>query len=287
MNEGWTTSEYAIIATSKSYHDALAAVGLAGMLECPVLITDPSSLSSATESVLSSKQVKKAIIVGGVQAVSDDVATQVKALGISVKRVAGNNAAGTAREIYKYGKDVSGDWGSDAIIATCDSFQDALSIAPYAYANKAPIFLTMPGQKVLSDNIYATVKNAEFKRTIIVGGTEAVKGSVDAMLDNPVRLAGNNAYSTSKKIADFCISQGMTAAHMGVATGRSYYDALSGAALCGQNNSILILADDGNSNNIAKVVAPNKDVLEESCYVFGGEQAISKTVFSALETASK
>ncbi len=287
VNEGWDTSEYAILATSKGYQDALASVGLAGMLECPVLITDPSALSGTTKAVLGAKQVKKVIIVGGEQAVSAAVAKQVAALGISVKRVAGATAAGTARAIYKYGKDISGDWGSDAIVATCDSYQDALSIAPYAYAKKAPIFLTSAGKKELSDNIYDMVKNAEFKRTIIVGGTAAVKGTMDSKLDNPVRLAGNTAYGTSKKVAEFCLKEGMSVAHMGVATGRSYYDALSGAALCGKMNSVIILADDGHLDNISGVVGKNKAQLQENCYVFGGPNAVSDTVYKAIEAASK
>ena len=102
------------------------------------------------------------------------------------------------------------------------------------------------------------------------------------------RLWGNTAYGTSRKIADFCIKEGnMTAAHMGVATGRSYYDALAGAALCGKKNSVLILADDGNSNNVDNVVKPNKKALEKSCYVFGGKAAVSETVYNKVLTASK
>ena len=79
----------------------------------------------------------------------------------------------------------------------------------------------------------------------------------------------------------------MSAAHMGVATGRSYYDALAGAALCGKQNSILVLADDKNSNNIDKVVKVRKDALVPNCYIFGGKAALSESVEKKLEAASK
>ena len=78
----------------------------------------------------------------------------------------------------------------------------------------------------------------------------------------------------------------MTAAHMGVATGRSYYDALAGAALCGKNNSILILADDGNSNTVDNVVKPHKGEMQQNCYVFGGKAAVSETVWNKILKAS-
>ena len=78
----------------------------------------------------------------------------------------------------------------------------------------------------------------------------------------------------------------MTAEHVGVATGRSYQDALCGAALCGLNNSILVLADDKNSTNINNVIAKNKASLSE-CYVFGGDSAVSVSVFSKLIAVSE
>ncbi len=290
VDEGWKSSEYAVVATTKGYQDALAASGLAGLLDCPVLMTKPDSLTPATSTLLVSKKVKKVVVVGGTQAVSDAVVAQIGKLGISVDRVAGNTAIGTANKIYDYGKTV-GTWGSDAIVATAGSYQDALSIAPYAYAKATPIFLAGGGKGgeggTLTSGTLSRMKAAGFTRTIITGGTAAVASSVDGQVAGPVRLAGNTSYGTCRKIADFCLAQGMTAAHMGVATGRGYQDALAGAALLGSKNSILILADDGNSNNVAKVIAPHKAALQENCYVFGGTGAVSETVYAAVEAASK
>ena len=61
----------------------------------------------------------------------------------------------------------------------------------------------------------------------------------------------------------------------------------AGAALCGKKNSVLILADDGNSNTVDNVVKPNKKALEKSCYIFGGKTAVSETVYNKVLTASK
>ncbi len=291
VNEGWEKSEYAIVATNRSYHDALSASGLAGLLECPVLITAPDALSAQTEALLVSKKVGRVVIVGGTNAVSSAVESRIKALGASVDRVGGGTAVGTANKIYEYGKTVNGGWGSDRIVATAGSYQDALSIAPYAYAKKAPIFLAQAKDGMLSEKTAKMLKAGTFARTIIVGGTAAVSSKAEEQVEKPgvflERLAGNTAYGTCRRIAEFCLSEGMTAAHMGVATGRSYHDALVGAALCGKNNSILILADDKNSNNAAKVVRPHKADLQKDCYIFGGTMAVSAPVERAVKAVSE
>ncbi len=286
VNNGWTTSDYAIVATNKGYQDALSATALAGLLDCPVLMTDPSSLSSQTKSLITSKGVKNVIIVGGESAVTPAVETQLKALsGVSVSRIAGGTAPTTARKVYKEGLNYGG-WGSDAIVATVDSFQDALSVAPYAYAKKAPIFLTDLKAGTLGSATADLIKNGGFTRTVIVGGTSAVKSTVESQVVNPVRKSGGTAYTTCKAIDNFCLENGMEATYAGVATGKTYQDALCGAALCGKNNSILVLADDKNSTNVNGVIAKNKSALKGS-YIFGGNAAVSDAVANAIAAASK
>ena len=284
VNEGWKSSEYAIVATSQGYHDALSASGLAGLLKAPVMLTPKDELSNVTRNLIKGKQVKKVIVVGGVDAVSDKVLSQIQELGVFVKRVAGGTAASTARAIYEEGFE-HGGWGSDAMLATSKTYQDALSIAPFAYAKKAPVFLT-DLNKTTAGTATLSLLNG-FSRTIVAGGEKAVAESVGAQVPGVVRLAGGTAYGTCRAVAAFCLQNGMTAAHAGVATGRSYQDALCGAALCGKNNSIIVLADAKNSTNVGNVVKKNKAQLRSSCYVFGGTQAVSARVYASIEAVSK
>ena len=287
VNEGWKQSDYAIVATTNGYYDALSASGLAGLLDCPILMTAPTSLTDATAKLITAKKVKNVIVVGGTPAVSDNVFNQIKKLGVSVERVAGGTAIGTANKIYERGKKVKDGWDTDAIVATASGYQDALSIAPYAYAKKAPIFLASGKPGTLTNSTAKLLKTGGFKRTIITGSEVAVAKSVESQVTGAKRLGGGTAYGTSRKIADFAISQGMEAAHMGVATSQSYYDALAGAALCGKMNSVLILADDGNNKNVDNVVKVYKDKLEKSCYIFGGTSAVSTSVENKIKAASK
>ena len=295
VNEGWESSEWAVIATSQGYQDALAASALAGLLNnAPVLLTPSNELSNVTKNLLVNKGVKKAIIVGGTSAISEDVEKAVQAANnIETTRISGGTATTTAINVYKWGADASktGDttWGKDAIVATLDSFQDALSIAPYAYSKHAPIFLTDKGTKDIRLTVQGFINNGGFNRTIIVGGTGAVSETVDNKVISPKRLYGGSAYTTSKAIAQFALDEGgMTAANTGVACGTTYQDALTGAALCGKNNSILLLADDNKSSSkyttATSIIKAQKDSLSK-CYIFGGPSAVSEPVEAAIKEA--
>ena len=291
INKGWETSDYAIVATSQGYQDALSASALAGLLNnAPVLLTKSNELSSQTKSLLTSKAVKNVIIVGGTGAVSDDVDAEIKALGIKTERIAGGTATTTATAVYKWGADATKTggtvWGKDAIVATLDSFQDALSIAPYAYAKHAPIFLTDKGTKDIRSSVQNYIQTGGFERTLIVGGTAAVSDAVLGKVTNPNRLYGGTAYTTSRAIANFALGEGMTVTNMGVACGTTYQDALVGAAFLGKLGCVIALADDKNSTTVNSVVAKNKDNLRE-CYIFGGTAAVSQAVEDALNAASK
>ena len=291
VNAGWETSDYAIVATSQGYQDALSASALAGLLgNAPVLLTKSNELSSQTSKLLTSKSVKNVIIVGGTGAVSDGVESAIAALGCTVERIAGGTATTTATAVYKWGTDASKTggtvWGKDAIVATLDSFQDALSIAPYAYAKHAPIFLTDKGTKDIRSSVQKYISEGGFDRTLIVGGTGAVSESVGGKVVSPNRLYGGTAYTTSKAIANFALSEGMTATNMGVACGTTYQDALVGASFLGKLGSIIALADEKNSTTVNSVVAKNKDSLGK-CYIFGGTSAVSQTVEDKLNLAIK
>ncbi len=67
----------------------------------PSLYTNKDNLSSETKTRLKELKTKTVIIVGGTPAVSANTANQIKALGISVKRISGSNRYDTATKVAK------------------------------------------------------------------------------------------------------------------------------------------------------------------------------------------
>jgi len=92
------------------------------------------------------------------------------------------------------------------------------------------------------------------------------------------RLAGANSIATSRDIAKWELSQGMTTAHLTVATGDGYWDALAGAPLAGKEKSVLVLTLPNRYEAIDAVYDPLKTTID-SGHVLGGTAAVpTKTI---------
>lgn len=292
--EAFDSADTVIIARADGFHDALSASALAGVFKAPILMTDTYDLSEQTASVIRRLRPNRAIICGGEAAVSDRVGSRITALGVDrVDRVAGSDAVETANAISREVR-ASAQGASSSrtfVVATSSGFHDALSSAPYAYATGSPIFLANPWNGVLDDTTLAAIKEGGFTRAVIAGGTAAVDGRVEDQIrvlgiSDVVRKAGPSAYETSVELAAWACSEGLSANRMGVATAKGYYDALTGAALCGKFGSVLILADEGyDSYAIERFVALHSAEISRG-YIFGGTAAVASSVQSDLEAAT-
>lgn len=275
------TCKQVVLATGQSYYDALSANSLAGSLNAPVLLTTKAGLPEQTINELKRLKPEQVFICGGTNAISNKVADQLKDMKIKTERLAGQWADDTANDIAK-----KLDNSDTAVVATSWGFQDALSAASFAYSKKAPIFLASYQNATLSAATIQTMKAKGVKKVYIVGGAAVVSSAVEGQLKAEgiafERVAGETAYDTSAKLATKLISLGMSVNNLGVATGWGYADALSGAALCGQNNSIMVLADDGNQTTVKGVVKDNKEKIS-NMFIFGGDKVVGGKAVDALK----
>ena len=275
------TCKQVVLATGESYYDALSANSLAGSLNAPVLLTTKAGLPEQTINELKRLKPEQVFICGGTNAISNKVADQLKDMKIKTERLAGQWADDTANDIAK-----KLDNSDTAVVATSWGFEDALSAASFAYSKKAPIFLASYQNATLSAETIQTMKAKGVKKVYIVGGAAVVSSAVEGQLKAEgiafERVAGETAYDTSAKLATKLISLGMSVNNLGVATGWGYADALSGAALCGQNNSIMLLADDGNQTTVKGVVKDNKEKIS-NMFIFGGDKVVGGKAVDALK----
>ena len=186
-----------VVATMGGYWDALTASGLAGIEDAPLLMTDASSLSSQTASELERLSPDRVVICGGDMAVSEGVEGEISDLtGAEVVRLAGTDAQDTARRVHG----ASDQWSKTAFVATVASFQDALSVAPYAYAEHCPIFLTGWDGR-LSEDTLSDIEAGGFDSVYVVGGSMVVSPDVEGQLGGLFagRLWGADAADTSAR----------------------------------------------------------------------------------------
>jgi hypothetical protein len=92
----------AILATDQSFTDSASASAIAATNHFPLLLTGPSSLSPDAVTALTNDAVQQVIVMGGPIAISDNVLSQVEAMGISVLRVAGQDFTDTSQLLAQF-----------------------------------------------------------------------------------------------------------------------------------------------------------------------------------------
>lgn len=176
----------ALLVSGERYADALSAAPLAAGASFPLLLTGRDALPPATQAALqhdggSDTGIEQVIVVGGPQAVSNEVARQVEALGIQVQRVAGLNRQETAAFVFVFAeRELS--WTLNHVnLARGDAFADALAGGPHAGAEKAPILLTAGvGRLGSTTRDFLRSRRGTVASIDVFGGSSAVSDAVVA-----------------------------------------------------------------------------------------------------------
>ena len=89
--EGWTNSEYVVIASGEGYADALCAAPLAKKYNAPILLTESATLNDNVKQEIKRLNAKHVFIIGKYASVSQKVENEIKSLVGDVKRLGGND----------------------------------------------------------------------------------------------------------------------------------------------------------------------------------------------------
>lgn len=168
----FSTSTTALIATGRTFPDALAATGAAGLLNAPVVLVDGASskIPDATVKLLRSLGVRSITIAGGAGAVSTDIGSHAKSLGFTVQRLGGASRYETAAAINEAYFPAGSS--TTMFLATGANFPDALAGAALAGHLSAPVYVTQAG--CAPKAIRASVSRLGASRTVVLGGPSVV-----------------------------------------------------------------------------------------------------------------
>jgi putative cell wall-binding protein len=293
VRKGWTGADVAIIATGENFPDALAASALAGVLDAPVILTSSQTLSPEASSLLKDLGVKKVYVVGSSVVVSDNIFNQIKAIVPDTTRSFGADRFATAEQIYYAGQ---GSWSKTAIISTSHNYADALSISPFAFAEKAPIFLA-DATGGLTPSTVTAIKSGSFDKIVIVGDAKVVPDKVKVQLGYAanndttfIRLGGADRYKTSALIVEYSVSH---SSHLGfqglsVATGNNFPDALAGGAFGGRGGSVLLLAAENSMGTYGIDAVVKAHHLEIGTgYFLGSETVVPQSLAAKFQAAAR
>ena len=307
-SEGWENGSCnaVVLARGDDFPDALSATGLAGILDCPMLLTKQNELPTSTSSEITRLGASTVYIVGGNGVITDYVKNLVQALpGVeNVIRLYGSNRYATCYDIYE---EKIGEWSGTLIIGTGVTYYDILSISPYAFANKSPVFLVnVEGN--LTDAMKAAINGGAFNKAIIIGSSALVSQQTETLLNaklgasNVMRIWGSNRYETSSLIADWESGEYTNAdfqpsvildyAHCTLVNGVAipntdpFADALPGGALAGHLGSVMLLTKNDTSSagnyTLTHNISPHiMDVVLG--YINGGTGTLSVSFETYLE----
>jgi len=246
-NSQFGIADTIVIANGEAMADGLAATPLATYKNSPLLLTSLSSLPETTKNEIKRLKAKNAIIVGGTGVVTDNVLSELKALGVTtITRLGGADRYDTSIEIANYIDKNCYDV-SQVVISNGYGEADALSIASAAGRDRMPIILVEIDE--IPANVYNFLKSEGLGNAYIIGGTGVVSNSVLNKIDGITsgnvannRLGGINRYATNAMVIEKFYGNVVNKAY--IAKGQQLVDALAAGPVAALNGAPVILSDD-------------------------------------------
>ncbi|MFB2585533.1 cell wall-binding repeat-containing protein [Herbiconiux liukaitaii] len=174
---GVPSSAWVYLATGVDFPDALAASPAAVSVNGPVMLVDGSqpTVSAADLALLTSLKATSVRIAGGRASVTDGIQRQLAVSGYAVTRAEGADryqaAVSVNREAFLSATTV--------YLASGTAFADALSAAPIAGKNSAPIYL-VPSTCVPASVLQEIVR-VHPKNIVVLGGYSTLNADIDAL----------------------------------------------------------------------------------------------------------
>ena len=265
------TSKFAILANQNNFPDSLSATVLSKKYNAPILLTDAKKSDKSLIQEIKRLQTKYFVKIGGEKSISNEVAKQLLPEKSKVRSFKGADRYATNAEIIKEFKDAD-----TCIIASGENFADSLSIGAYATKNGYPIVLVQKNK--INDVTRQVLKDSKIKKCYIVGGENSVSKSLEKELPQVIeRIAGNDRYETSLKIADKFYKDAQGAY---LASGEVFADSLAINPIAAKFDVPLILTPKD------KLPQKTLEYLEKSkiiqVAIIGGEKTVSKQIQQQL-----
>ena len=234
---------------------ALPAPALARRYDAPLLLTQPNSIPEAVMTFLARYEVSTVYILGGDAVVTPSVERAIGAIsGVSTVRIGGRDAYATAVAVAEQVGPrigVPGDYssyGRTAVLATGETFADALAVGPLAYRGEHPILLTRSGE--LPAEVTSFLQSSRTEHVVILGGTAAVSVAVQREIERlgieVTRWAGADRFATALEVAEALLGDGQPdgcfdGSELAMASGWRSPDAMASGPLLGELCAPLLL----------------------------------------------
>ncbi|WP_317315926.1 cell wall-binding repeat-containing protein [Peptostreptococcus russellii] len=192
------------------------------------------------------------------------------------KRISGEDRVETSIKIAdEFGKT------NKVILATADSYADALVASPLAYEMNAPILLNR-GKK-LDKRILDKINKIGAREVLIVGGKNSVSIELEKELRskgiNVYRISGEDRFSTSAQIANK-YTQITSVSNVVIASGENFLDALVAGPYASKIKAPILLSKKNELS--AEVKFQYRKIQAQKTIVVGGVNSLNPVNISYL-----
>ncbi|WP_061996056.1 cell wall-binding repeat-containing protein [Clostridium sp. ATCC 25772] len=278
-----------ILVSGEDYPDALAGSILSKKYNAPIISLDFNPKDSIKQIEFIKENLNtsgKIYLLGGDRIISNSYVDKFKELGYeNVERISGGDRYETNTKIVRKAEVKE---GTPVIIASSESFADALSMSPISGAKQYPILLTE--KDTLEISAIKQIEEIKPKEVFIAGGVEAisdkVQNEIKDMIANTkgsevIRLAGKDRYETSMKVLNH-FKEELNDENIFVTGGKTFPDVLSGAALSAKTESPILLSE-------SQSIVDSKPELDnyKSVNILGGKFSVEVFTEQRLNNEKK
>lgn len=220
----YSSSEHVIIASGEDYADALAGGQLAVALNCPILLTQSSTLVSETRTEIQRLGAKKIIVLGGTNTINQSVEASLSQIG-SIERIGGSDRYETSIKIAKKARSLG--MSSRTLLVSGTSYPDALAAGTLVASRRCSLVLSKPN----------SVPDIEAEEMIVLGGTNTLP--LPGFTGE--RISGSNRFETARLVAEYSYKRKTTSTTI-IVNGMDYPDALASISMATKFNATILLS---------------------------------------------
>lgn len=259
-----------ILASPDWQLPCMAAQGLSGVLNAPILLTKFDMLADITAQELVRLKPKRVVIVGGNEVISENVSDQVHDYvdaHASIERIDYNESVELSRLLYEYGKKTAAasnaiSYAKLAVIAHHDCIGDLITLSPLLIANCIPVFF-IKELGIVDDETASAIMSGDFDNLLVLGVDLHVPDSFLTKCEERgiscKRLVGKNPYDANEMINNLITSGkfGDSDLHLDNLIVSSVWnpaDSFSAGALAIKTQSAFLLEDPQNLDSVAHAI---------------------------------
>jgi hypothetical protein len=289
---GWTGLRHVVVACGedRAMADPLAAAGLAGVYDAPVLLVKsyaiPSNTLNALKGIGTVNPGVQIHIVGGTGSVPDSLRTQMgRIAGVAkVDRVAGRDRYEVTAAIADRMNQVAPGQMPAALIVCAENpaaFYDALAASPASFSRKMPMLAVRTSAQVPPSVRSRLSTYFVGKPRYVVSGRTYVSDAVYSAVGGSVRLtSSSDRYVAAKEIAEKLVAPGrawQSATDVGLAA--KLPDSLTGGTFMGHARGVLLFTDSTTVMRSAPraFITANKPAIARG-WIFGGTASVPLAV---------